>query len=310
MQRHYFANKGPSSQGCGFSSGHVWMWELDCKEGWAMKNWCISTVVLDKTLESPLNCTEIQPVHSEGDQPWDCFGRNDAKAETPVLWPPHVYSWLIGKDSDAGRDWGQEEKGTTEDEMADGITDSMDVSLSELWELVMNREAWRPAIHGITKSQTRLSDWPELNWTELNWTVDQTGRQYHFCQMYETTVACSGRRQSRARQFSRTISAKKTREVPSPVKVSYLSQPTTSFYLPVYGVLNKYVRSSTALQMYCSSVVTWGISEGKSLIWAEAPNYIPLAVWHPWRELKVSKEELNIHLKRVKEESEKVGLKL
>ena len=114
---HYFANKGSSSQGYGFSCGHVWMWELDCEEGWAPKNWCFLTVVLDKTLESPLDCKEIQPVHSE-DQPWDFFGRNDAKAETPVLWPLHAKSWLIGKDSDAGRDWGQEEKGTTEDEMA------------------------------------------------------------------------------------------------------------------------------------------------------------------------------------------------
>ena len=93
-----------------------WMWELDCEEGWALKNWCFWTVVLEKTLESPLDCKEIQLVHSEGNQPWDFFGRNDAKAETPVLWSPHAKSWLIGKDSDAGRDWG--EKGTTEDEMA------------------------------------------------------------------------------------------------------------------------------------------------------------------------------------------------
>ena len=94
------------------------MWELDCEEGWAPKNWCFWTVVLEKTLESPLDCKEIQVVHSEGDKPWDFFGRNDAKAETPVLWLPPAKSWLIGKDSDAGRDWGQEEKGTTEDEMA------------------------------------------------------------------------------------------------------------------------------------------------------------------------------------------------
>ena len=94
------------------------MWKLDCEESWALKNWCFWTVVLEKTPESPLDCKEIQPVHSEGDQPWDFFGRNDAKAETPVLWPPHAKSWLIGEDSDAGRDWGQEEKGTTEDEMA------------------------------------------------------------------------------------------------------------------------------------------------------------------------------------------------
>ena len=116
--RHYFANKGRSSQGYGFSCGPVWMWELDCEEGWALKNWCFWTVVLEKTLVSPLDCKEIQPVHSE-DQPWDFFGRNDAKAEAPVLWPSDAKSWLIGKDSDAGRDWGQEEKGTTEDEMAE-----------------------------------------------------------------------------------------------------------------------------------------------------------------------------------------------
>ena len=117
-QRHYFANKGPSSQGYVFCNSHVWMWELDCEESWAPKNWCFWTVVLEKILESPMDCKEIQPVHSEGDQLWVFFGRNDAKAETPVLWPPHAKSWLIGKDSDSGRDWGQEEKGMTEDEMA------------------------------------------------------------------------------------------------------------------------------------------------------------------------------------------------
>ena len=117
-QRHYFANKGSSSQGYGFSSDHVWMWELDCEESWALKNWCFWTVVLEKTLESPLDYKEVQPVHSEGDQPFDFFGRNDAKAETPVLWPPYAECWLIGKDSDAGRDWGQEEKGRTENEVA------------------------------------------------------------------------------------------------------------------------------------------------------------------------------------------------
>ena len=117
-QRHYFVNKGPSGQGYGFSSGHVWMWELDCEESWVLKNWCFWNVVLEKSLESPLDCKEIQPVPPKGDQSWVFIGRTDAEAETPILWPPHAKSWLIGKDPDAGRDWGQEEKGMTEDEMA------------------------------------------------------------------------------------------------------------------------------------------------------------------------------------------------
>ena len=112
-----FANKGPSSQGYGFSSGHVWMWGLDCKECWAQKNCCFWNVVLEKTLESPLASKEIQPVHPKGDQSWVFIGRTDVEAETLILWPPDAKSSLIGKDSDAGKDWGQEEKGTTEDEM-------------------------------------------------------------------------------------------------------------------------------------------------------------------------------------------------
>ena len=116
-QRHYFVNKGLSDQGYGFSSSHVWMWELDYNESWAPKNWCFWTVVLEKTLESPLACKEIQPVHPKGDQSWVFIGRTDAKAETPILWPPHVKIWLIERDPDAGKDWGQEEKATTEDEM-------------------------------------------------------------------------------------------------------------------------------------------------------------------------------------------------
>ena len=161
-QRHYFANKGPSSQGYGFSCGHVWMWELDYKESWVQKNWCFWTRVLKKTLESPLDCKEIQPVHPKGDQSWLFIGRTDVEAETPVLWPPHAKSWLIGKDPDAGNDWRWEEKGMTEDAL-DGITDSVDMGLSKLRKFVMDREAWRAAIHGVAKNQTRLSDWTELN---------------------------------------------------------------------------------------------------------------------------------------------------
>ena len=116
-QRRYFVNKGLSSQGYGFSSGHVWMWKLNYKESWTPKNWCFWTVVLEKTLESPLDCREIQPVHPKGDQSWVFTGRTDAKAETLILWPPHAKSWLIWKAPDAEKDWGQEEKGTTEDKM-------------------------------------------------------------------------------------------------------------------------------------------------------------------------------------------------
>ena len=169
-QRHYLANKGPSSQGCGFSRGHVWMWEstsMDCEESWALKNWCFWSVVLEKIIESPLDCKEIQPVHSEGDQPWDFFGGNDVEAETPVVWPPHAKSWLIGKDPDAGRDWGRRRRGQQRMRWLDGITDSKDMNLSELQESVIDREAWHAAIHGIAKSRTWLSDWTELNWTEL-----------------------------------------------------------------------------------------------------------------------------------------------
>ena len=106
-----------SSQDSGFSCCHVWMWELDCEESWVPKNWCFWTVVLEKTLESPLVCKEIQPVHSKGDQSWVFIGRTNAKAETPVLWPPDAKNWLIGKAPDAGKDWRGEEKGTTEDEI-------------------------------------------------------------------------------------------------------------------------------------------------------------------------------------------------
>ena len=165
-QRHYFANKGPSSQGYGFSSGHVWMWELGYKESWAPKNWCFWTVVLERTLESPLDCKEIQPVHPKGEQSWVFIERTDVEAETPILWPSVVKNWFIGKDPDAWKDWRLERKWSTEDEMVGWHHWLNGHGFGGLQELVMDREAWCAVVHGVAKTWTRLSDWTELNWLD------------------------------------------------------------------------------------------------------------------------------------------------
>ena len=140
------------------------MWELDYKESWALKNWCFWTVVLEKILESPLDCKEIQPVHPKGNQFWIFIGRTDAKAETPILWSPDMKNWLLGKHPDTGKDWRREEKGTTEDEMVGWHHSLNGHEFEHALEVGLDREAWRATVHGVTKSWTWLSNWTELNY--------------------------------------------------------------------------------------------------------------------------------------------------
>ena len=175
-QRYYFTNKCPSSQSYDFSSSHVWMWELDYKESWVPKNWCFWAVVVEKTLESPLDCKEIQPVNPKGNQSWILIGRTNAEAETPILWPRDAKNLLIGKDPDAGKDGRWEEKGTTKDEMV-GSHHWHD---ERVW--VGSRSWWwtgKPSVLQPMGSQRIGHDWAiELNWTELRFWVNSDSKDY------------------------------------------------------------------------------------------------------------------------------------
>ena len=162
-QRHYSADKGPYSQGYGLSSSHIQLWELDRKEGKVPKNWCLWTVVLEKTPKSPLDSKEIKPINLKENQPWVFIGRTDAEAETPVFWLSDVNSWLIGKVPDTGKYWGQKEKRVPEDEMVEWHHWCSGHEFEQSPEVGDEQEAWHAAVHGVIKSRTRLSDWTVLN---------------------------------------------------------------------------------------------------------------------------------------------------
>ena len=175
-QRHHFSNKG---QSYGFSSSHVWMWKLDHKEGWTSKYWSFWTVVLEKTLESPVDSKEIQPIHPKRNQSWIFIRRTDAEAEALILWPPDAKNWLIGKDPDAGKDWRQEEKGTTENEMVEWHHQLNGHGFEQAPGVGDGQGSWHAAVHGVAKSWT-LSDWSELRLYRLGLFTSAPPIGWHF----------------------------------------------------------------------------------------------------------------------------------
>ena len=190
-QRHYFANKGPSSQSYGFSSSRVWMWELGCKESWAPKNWWFWTVVSEKTLEHPLDCKEIKPVNSKGNQSWIFMGMADVEAETPILWPPDVKNWLIWKVPDAGKDWRWEEKGTTKDETV-GWHHRLDGQEPEKAQRVADGQGSLACCSPWGSKESDMTE--QLNWTELRWTLRVANQFSSFLDMWSSLTSQSDSR--------------------------------------------------------------------------------------------------------------------